>query len=147
MNGVVLWSCRRSWRAIVWCEDHAALAYVRGEESFVSGSGFPGEGDLIAFELNTVDRVRYARAVRLVERDAFPDLVRSLTAAAAAQNEAPAVAPVPVPVAAPARAPVAAVGPARVPRLVAVCDAPERRAAPAAPAASRRAPLRLAAVG
>lgn len=87
MNGVVLWSCEESQRVIVWCEDHGQLAYARGAENFVRGGAFPGVGDLIAFDLRTVAGVRQCRAVRIVMRDSFPDIARTLKGAAAGAPE------------------------------------------------------------
>lgn len=110
MIGVVIWSCEQSQRVILWCEDNGPLAYARGAAAYVAQPGaFPAVGDAVVFVMETVAAApgaaeagaeagiatRHARAVRVVERGAFPGIDALLRETAAAQTgAAPAAAPI-----------------------------------------------------
>ena len=93
MNGVVLWSCLRTRRAIIWCDDHRQLAYAKGAAGFAPGARFPETGDLVAFTATQGAEVRHASAVRVIGPGTFPHLDRLLLGQAPAP--APRLAPVP----------------------------------------------------
>lgn len=143
MIGVVIWSCEQSQRVILWCEDSGDLAYARGPQAYVAQSGgFPGVGDVVAFlvEAEALETpglggvTRHARAVRVVERGAFPGVDAMLRDTAAAQSQTPT--PVPTPA---------------MPAPVLVASRPEIAATNAGAGSAGRSPrqsnLRLAATG
>lgn len=49
MLGVVLWSSHRRRKAVIWCEDQQALAYLR-DDAVISG-GWPEAGDIVEVEV------------------------------------------------------------------------------------------------
>ena len=63
MIGVVLWSSIERQKAVIWCEDHGALAYLHGQENLLAGCAWPDAGDLIELESETVGELRMAHAV------------------------------------------------------------------------------------
>ena len=79
MIGVILWSNPAKEKAVIWCEDHGALAYLQGQENLLFPGCWPEAGDLVELELETVNDLRHARAVSLVsgnKRSDLPDLLR-----------------------------------------------------------------------
>lgn len=75
MLGVVLWSSEARESAVIWCEDHGPVAYLKGraqlwpaETPVTAPLRWPIAGDLVALDLGGSARVRLARRVRLVER-------------------------------------------------------------------------------
>ncbi|MFC2967187.1 hypothetical protein [Acidimangrovimonas pyrenivorans] len=144
MNGIVLWSCPETWRAIIWCEDHADLVQARGEACFVAGAAFPEEGDLIACELSAGAGGYQASAVRVLLRGAIPDAAAILRAAVPQASEEAGHAAVPAPVTAPV--PASETRPEMRPgaHLAVVSSAPGRRPRLAATAKGPRPALQLA---
>ncbi|GHE00720.1 hypothetical protein U879_14520 [Defluviimonas sp. 20V17] len=156
MIGVVIWSSEQSQRVILWCEDSGALAYARGAQAFVAqSSGFPAVGDVVAFLVEQEalatpgieGSTRHARAVRVIERGAFPDVAAILHEAATASSVTPAPDPAP-----------AALGPiptrhhptGPMPRQVHAAAKPEIAICGTGPRGSQSGPrrhLRLAAAG
>lgn len=65
MIGVILWSNMSKEKAIIWCEDHAALAYLQGRDNLI-GDKWPDAGDLVELECEEVDQHRLARSVALI---------------------------------------------------------------------------------
>lgn len=51
MLGVVLWSSDRRRKAVIWCEDQQALAYLR-DDAVISGD-WPEAGDIVEIEVAT----------------------------------------------------------------------------------------------
>lgn len=81
MIGVILWSSEAKEKAVVWCEDHAALAYLQGRENLTAGNGWPEAGDLVELECETIAELRHARTVSLVsgiKRSELPGLLRDM---------------------------------------------------------------------
>ncbi|WP_134678761.1 hypothetical protein [Paracoccus ravus] len=74
MIGVILWSDRARESAIIWCEDHAALAYLRGRENLIIEDQWPEVGDLVELESEYVAEHRLARRVSLMSPRQRPDL-------------------------------------------------------------------------
>jgi len=85
--GIVLWRDAADGSAVIWCDDHAELA-------FLDGAGAGGtcrrtgqaltSGDVILFALLEEGGVRRAHAAELVSRDGMPRLVQMLKLEAAA---------------------------------------------------------------
>lgn len=87
MIGVVVWSNRSRQQAVIWCEDHAALAYLAGEEHCAASQEWPEPGDMVELETEVVGDLRCARKVRpLTEQrlSLLPELLRRGTAERAA---------------------------------------------------------------
>lgn len=61
--GVVLWSNPLRQKAVIWCEDNGALAYLRDRSDF-DGTRWPESGDIVAFEPETDGELRVARQVQ-----------------------------------------------------------------------------------
>lgn len=81
MIGVILWSSEAKEKAVIWCEDHAALAYLQGRDNLTAGNGWPEAGDLVELESETIDNLRHARTVSLVsgiKRLELPGLLRDM---------------------------------------------------------------------
>lgn len=72
MIGVVVWSNRPRQQAVIWCEDHAALAYLAGEEHFVASADWPEPGDMLELETEVVGDLRCARKVRHLTDERLP---------------------------------------------------------------------------
>ncbi len=67
MNGVVLWHDKKRGSAIIWCEDHADLAYFTAEiDGDAMGSVVQdlSAGDLVIFDIKMVDQQRRACNMR-----------------------------------------------------------------------------------
>ena len=64
MIGVVVWSNRARQQAVIWCEDHAALAYLAGDEHCAACVEWPLPGDMLELETEVVGDLRCARSVR-----------------------------------------------------------------------------------
>lgn len=83
MIGVVVWSSEAREKAVIWCEDHAALAYLQGRENMSRGSQWPAPGDLVELEGELVGNLRHARRVSLMTEQGcahLPDLLRASAA-------------------------------------------------------------------
>jgi len=96
MIGVVLWSSPAKEKAVIWCEDHGALAYLQGRENLAAASEWPEAGDLVELEFEAVAELRHARLVSLVagnRRSELPGLLRDMGEAAARDRAGPARRP------------------------------------------------------
>lgn len=104
MIGVVVWSSLAREQAVIWCDDHAALAYLSGREDLSAGDhAWPDAGAILELDSETVGTVRYARNVRAIPeapRSALPHLLRrekishlSLVHDRVAESPAPIPAP------------------------------------------------------
>lgn len=80
MIGVVVWSSEDRQKAVIWCEDHGALAYLQGREHLVSGKGWPDAGDLLELESETIGALRHARKVAILSERRCPQLPDMLRA-------------------------------------------------------------------
>lgn len=85
MLGVVVWSNETKSKAVIWCEDQGALAYLEGVENLSAGGNWPIAGDLIELESVLDGGLRLARNVRLLSQGAgvaLPQVLREQVAEA-----------------------------------------------------------------
>ncbi|MDO5632705.1 MAG: hypothetical protein Q4G22_12840 [Paracoccus sp. (in: a-proteobacteria)] len=79
MIGVVVWSSADREKAVIWCEDQGALAYLQGRENLaMPGMGWPEAGDLMELETEFLASLRHARRVALLSEAQCPDLPDTL---------------------------------------------------------------------
>ncbi|SNR24326.1 hypothetical protein EYF88_01630 [Paracoccus sediminis] len=74
MIGVVVWSSADREKAVIWCEDHAALAYLQGRDNLSHAACWPQPGDLVELESEIVGPLRHARRVTMLSEQEFPHL-------------------------------------------------------------------------
>lgn len=82
MIGVVVWSSAEREKAVIWCEDHAALAYLQGRENLANAACWPQPGDLVELESEIVGALRNARRVAMLSEQEFahlPGMLRAST--------------------------------------------------------------------
>jgi hypothetical protein len=91
MQGVVVWSNAEKASAVIWCEDHARLAYLQGQGSLQGAAAWPLVGDLARFETVVLSGIRYARAFSVLVPEACPQLPAALQQAAAPKHRVPAL--------------------------------------------------------
>lgn len=72
MLGVVIWSCQRTGRAIVWCSDHRDLAHYEGAAVGIAA------GDLVEVTFTPEKSIRRCAAMRLVEAAYMPEVAQEL---------------------------------------------------------------------
>lgn len=90
MLGVVVWSNEARSKAVIWCEDQGALAYLEGADHIAgTDAAWPSAGDLVELDSGLEGGLRVARNVRLLSRGVGAALPRALRARAA-RAEAPA---------------------------------------------------------
>lgn len=80
MIGVIVWSSADREKAVIWCEDHAALAYLQGRENLTNPANWPQPGDLVELDSEMAGQLRHARRVALIsERECaqLPDMLRN----------------------------------------------------------------------
>lgn len=83
MIGVIVWSSEGREKAVIWCEDHAALAYLQGRENLSNPAAWPQPGDLVELDSETVGVLRHARRVTLISEREYahlPELLRNCAA-------------------------------------------------------------------
>ncbi|WGR61264.1 hypothetical protein E3U26_11340 [Paracoccus ferrooxidans] len=81
MIGVILWSSPAKEKAVIWCEDHGALAYLQGRENLFVETEWPEAGDLVELEIEMQADLRHARFVCIVggnKRSELPSLLRDM---------------------------------------------------------------------
>lgn len=79
MIGVIVWSSADREKAVIWCEDHAALAYLQGHENLTNPGRWPQPGDLVELESEMAGQLRHARRVTLISEREYahlPELLR-----------------------------------------------------------------------
>ena len=75
MIGVVVWSSADREKAVIWCEDQGALAYLQGRENLSADELlWPEAGDLLELETELVGPLRHARKVMLISEKHCPQL-------------------------------------------------------------------------
>ncbi|WP_185968473.1 hypothetical protein [Paracoccus sp. M683] len=89
MIGVVVWSSAERQKAVIWCEDQGALAYLHGSQHLAQGADWPAAGDLLELECETVGDLRHARAVSMLNSEHCVDLPLMLKQRAAVAEEPP----------------------------------------------------------
>lgn len=77
MLGVVIWSCRETERAIVWCADHRDLAHYEGTPRGLTRLGVEA-GDLVEVAFKSDSAVRRCKSLKMVERGYFPEIAEEL---------------------------------------------------------------------
>lgn len=80
MIGVVVWSSQDREKAVIWCDDHGALAYLSGYPNLTDSAKWPGAGDLVSLEAEMIGCLRHARNVSLIEENCCPSLPERLKA-------------------------------------------------------------------
>ena len=89
MLGVVVWSNERRCKAVIWCEDQGALAYLEGVSNLLRTGLWPEAGDLVELESELEGGLRLARNVRMVSQGvgaALPQALRDRADAVPAQR-------------------------------------------------------------
>lgn len=77
MLGVVIWSCQRTGRAIVWCSDHRDLAHYDGPAQGTSRVRIE-VGDLVEVALMSEKSVRRCVSMKLIEAAYMPEVASEL---------------------------------------------------------------------
>ncbi len=77
MLGVVIWSCRETGRAIVWCADHRDLAHYDGAPRGLTRVCVEA-GDLVEVALMSDSAIRRCRSLKMVEPGYFPEIANEL---------------------------------------------------------------------
>lgn len=75
MYGAVLWTDSSSERALIWCEDHADLAFFEAERC---SDPRLEAGDLVSFTLTELQSMRLAQNVEIVATEEYPFLADGL---------------------------------------------------------------------
>lgn len=91
MIGVVVWSSAAKLKAVIWCEDQGALAYLHGRDNVVGGPAWPEAGDMVELESEVRSDLRHAFNVRIVTERKFvelPGILRDAGAEPAARRPA-----------------------------------------------------------
>ncbi len=97
MIGVIVWSSAAKQKAVIWCEDQGALAYLHGRDNVQGQLGWPEVGDMVALESELRGELRHAFNVRVIDERKYselPSLLRSV-GCEGAEAEAAARAAVP----------------------------------------------------
>jgi hypothetical protein len=80
MMGVFLWSDASDRKAVIWCEDQGDLAYVNDRNGTLQAGDFFNAGDLVQFDMETCQSMRFANNPRLVLQKASTRLADALRA-------------------------------------------------------------------
>ncbi|PJE29925.1 hypothetical protein SAMN06297129_2653 [Pseudooceanicola antarcticus] len=79
MFGIVLWRAADDKTAVVWCEDHGDLAFLRSKSNGNVDDGLSLDpGDLLQFDLTESEDMRLVENPRLVAEDHYPSLAGRL---------------------------------------------------------------------
>lgn len=78
MIGVIVWSSVAREKAVIWCEDQAALAYLQGRDSLTDPKRWPEPGDLVELESEEIGALRHARQVSMLSERSRSDLPQLL---------------------------------------------------------------------
>ncbi len=89
MLGVVVWSKESAQAAVIWCEDHGEIAYLKGYQGLSEPPDYtspdagpplwPAVGDLVTLDISAAGGMRLARNLAILEADWAPALAGSLT--------------------------------------------------------------------
>ena len=97
MIGVVIWSAEAENKAIIWCEDHGELAYLRQSPHKAASAERFGEGDLIQFDVTELNNLRMAKNPRRIAQHYCCDLSSVISTAGALKEQLAAKSPEPMP--------------------------------------------------
>ena len=86
MIGVVLWTDPRQKTGVFWCEDQGELALYRNKKDACCADLCFEVGDLVTFEIETVERVRVASNPKVLKQGYYPDVPGVLRTHAAAET-------------------------------------------------------------
>lgn len=86
MIGVIVWSNAAREKAVVWCEDQGALAYLQGRHNLVGGDQWPTAGDMVELECDQRDGLRHAFNVSLILENGCPGLPEHLRTASGGKS-------------------------------------------------------------
>ena len=89
MMGVVIYISKDRQRAIIWCEDHGPLAYVRGEKSLFRGEAEVAVGDCVRFMARTDGDFRIGTALEPIMLPPVSGLANALKARATRKPPTP----------------------------------------------------------
>lgn len=78
MIGVVVWSSRQREKAVIWCEDQGALAYLQGRDALLNQNFWPEPGDLLELDSEVIGNLRHARRVSLLSEKSCTQLPAAL---------------------------------------------------------------------
>lgn len=87
MIGVVIWSAEKESKAIIWCEDHGELAYLRQSPHKAASAERFDEGDLIQFDVTELNNLRMARNPRRIAHHHCCDLKDVISTAGALRDK------------------------------------------------------------
>lgn len=85
MIGVIVWSSGDREKAVIWCEDHAALAYLEGRNNLTNPAVWPRPGDLVELDSEMAGQLRHARRVALISDREYAHLPEMLRRSAPAE--------------------------------------------------------------
>lgn len=74
MIGVVLWSDPQECKAVIWCEDHGDLAFYNDVCRHPCGVHDLDAGDLVEFDVEHSETLRYAHNPRVLQEGACSNL-------------------------------------------------------------------------
>ncbi|MCT4333404.1 hypothetical protein MU516_11070 [Paracoccus sp. YLB-12] len=74
MIGVVVWSSDAREKAVIWCEDQGALAYLQGRDNLICDRRWPEPGDLLELDCELIGDLRHARDVSILSEQVCPHL-------------------------------------------------------------------------
>ena len=77
MFGVILLSDPDREKAVIWCEDHGQLAFYNDHSAAILPYAYD-VGDLVEFNVEELDDLRYASDLRLVSQHEYPTLAAAL---------------------------------------------------------------------
>ena len=77
MFGVILWSDPDREKAVIWCEDHGQLAFYNDHSAATLPYAYE-VGDLVEFNVEELDDLRYASDLRLESQQQYPTLAAAL---------------------------------------------------------------------
>lgn len=81
MIGVVVWSSETRQKAVIWCEDQGALAYLQGQHALQDDMCWPQSGDMLELETETRGALRCVTMVRMYREQSCPELPEILMGA------------------------------------------------------------------
>lgn len=87
MIGVIVWSSAAKLKAVIWCEDQGALAYLQGMDNILGNDSWPEAGDMVELETEVRKDLRHAFNVRILTEGKFTELPEILRDSGSAPAE------------------------------------------------------------